>query len=198
MQEYETKVRALATRTELISEQRAELDGALQLVFKSLFVHRYRDVSPDIRLDVLSAFGTWIVAAPIDFLTNAHLKYVGWMLNDRESPRLRRAALSVLLAIFTAFPDVDTRAKMADFFTRFRARIAEMAHDVDEEVRVTALAALRQAWAADFLTMAEVEQVRAALLAPSLRVRRAAAAFLLHQLPAFTEPAPDTSSASGM
>lgn len=53
-----------------------------------LFMHRYRDVDPEIRQACISAMGSWIVSYPSLFLQDLYLKYIGWTLNDKVCPSL--------------------------------------------------------------------------------------------------------------
>lgn len=48
-----------------------------------LFVHRYRDIDPDIRMSCIQSLGAWILSYPSLFLRDLYLKYLGWTLNDK-------------------------------------------------------------------------------------------------------------------
>lgn len=50
-----------------------------------LFMHRYRDVEPDIRMACIQSLGVWILSYPSLFLQDLYLKYLGWTLNDKVS-----------------------------------------------------------------------------------------------------------------
>lgn len=71
-------------------------------VFSSVFVHRYRDVRPEIRALCLTELGVWMMEyrlvmilvawgsmylfVPLHrahFLADSYLKYVGWCLYDK-------------------------------------------------------------------------------------------------------------------
>lgn len=51
--------------------------------WRSIFVHRYRDIFAEIRAECVTSLGEWVVAYPIKFLNDKTLKYAGWMLSDR-------------------------------------------------------------------------------------------------------------------
>lgn len=168
------------------TELRRHVESAQALmdsVFESVFVHRYRDVSPLVRADALTYLGEWVAAYPSMFLENRYLKYLGWMLNDKQAP-VRRRAVQAIERLYTQLPG-DQLSRMDEFMIRFRGRVSEMVRDVDVDVAADALSVLRHALLADQLTMDEVAAVRAALAAEKLAVRRGAAAFLCDQLPAF-------------
>jgi hypothetical protein len=52
-----------------------------------LFMHRYRDVDPDIRMSCIKSLGIWVVSYPSLFLQDIYLKYLGWTLNDKVNNR---------------------------------------------------------------------------------------------------------------
>lgn len=51
--------------------------------FRGIFMHRYRDRVPEIRAACIEEFGLWLITDPEDFLNDACLKYLGWMLHDK-------------------------------------------------------------------------------------------------------------------
>ncbi|CAF4734932.1 unnamed protein product, partial [Rotaria sp. Silwood2] len=48
-----------------------------------VFIHRYRDVVPDIRCLCVSELGEWMKNYPMVFLDDIYLKYIGWTLYDK-------------------------------------------------------------------------------------------------------------------
>lgn len=42
-----------------------------------------RDVVPDVRALCMEELGTWMCSFPASFLTDSHLKYLGWTLHDK-------------------------------------------------------------------------------------------------------------------
>lgn len=48
-----------------------------------LFMHRYRDIDPNIRVSCIQSLGFWILSYPSHFLQDRYLKYLGWTLNDK-------------------------------------------------------------------------------------------------------------------
>jgi cohesin complex subunit SA-1/2 len=59
------------------------LISCIKIGFVRLFMHRYRDVDPDIRIACIRAIGSWILSYPSLFLQDLYLKYLGWTLNDK-------------------------------------------------------------------------------------------------------------------
>lgn len=59
----------------------------IYFLFGRLFVHRYRDIDPDIRMSCIQSLGVWIQSYQSLFLQDLYLKYLGWTLNDKVSNR---------------------------------------------------------------------------------------------------------------
>lgn len=55
----------------------------INAVFRGVFVHRYRDLLPDIRAMCIAELGVWVKTNPEYFLNDKCLKYLGWMLYDK-------------------------------------------------------------------------------------------------------------------
>lgn len=51
--------------------------------FRGVFVHRYRDLLPEIRAACIEELGVWLRTNPEDFLNDGCLKYLGWTLYDK-------------------------------------------------------------------------------------------------------------------
>ncbi|KAF0039963.1 hypothetical protein F2P81_008198 [Scophthalmus maximus] len=71
-----------ATITEL-REKREELSSMMNATFRGVFVHRYRDRLPEIRVACIEELGKWLKTDPEDFLNDGCLKYLGWTLHDK-------------------------------------------------------------------------------------------------------------------
>src|SRR6266480_3226546 len=54
--------------------------------FDTVFVHRYRDVDPRIRVDCAHALGGWVLTYPDLFFEGQYLRYLGWVLSDTNAP----------------------------------------------------------------------------------------------------------------
>ncbi|CAM6036302.1 unnamed protein product [Sphagnum compactum] len=105
-----------------------------------LFMHRYRDVDPEIRQACISAMGSWIVSYPSLFLQDLYLKYIGWTLNDKN-PVVRKSSISALQELYA----VDDNVPSLSLFTAcFGRRMVEMADDVDMSVAISAIGLLKQ------------------------------------------------------
>lgn len=143
------------------------------LVFCRLFMHRYRDVDPEIRMACISSLGNWILLYPSLFLQDLYLKYLGWTLNDKVSSLcmfLKYCFLSLSITIFLPkslmyflllckspgvrkasiialqnLYEVDDNVPSLGLFTeRFCSRMIELADDIDIAVAVSAIGLLKQ------------------------------------------------------
>jgi cohesin complex subunit SA-1/2 len=61
----------------------ASLKDHIDNIFQSVFSHRFRDVSADIRVSVIEAVGGWMKLLPSIFLSDQYLKYLAWALSDK-------------------------------------------------------------------------------------------------------------------
>uniref|UniRef100_A0A8B9R6J9 Cohesin subunit SA n=1 Tax=Anas platyrhynchos TaxID=8839 RepID=A0A8B9R6J9_ANAPL len=80
------KLEALQETLRELQEQQEEIEAVMNAIFKGVFVHRYRDVVPDVRALCMEELGTWMCSFPASFLTDGHLKYLGWTLHDKRVP----------------------------------------------------------------------------------------------------------------
>lgn len=113
------------------------LHKSSQLIFNGIFVHRYRDTVPDIRVRSLESLAEWILTYPHEYLKDNYLKYIGWMLNDTHA-NVRLAAVLSLTRLYDADNGLSID-KMELFTSRFIPRMIEMADDVDNDVVLAAL-----------------------------------------------------------
>ncbi len=59
------------------------IESFMDQLFNSVFVHRHRDVDPDIRARCIMCLGECIAKYKTKFFENPYLKYLGWSLNDK-------------------------------------------------------------------------------------------------------------------
>lgn len=132
----------LESLTKALSETHEKITMAEEMmrkIFTGLFMHRYRDVDPDIRMACIRAIGSWIVSYPSLFLQDLYLKYIGWTLNDKH-PGVRRTSITALQNLY----EVDDNVPSLGLFTeRFCSRMIELADDIDVSVAVSAIGLLK-------------------------------------------------------
>ncbi|KAJ4773048.1 Cohesin subunit SA-3 [Rhynchospora pubera] len=78
-----SRMESLNRRLKVTHERITALEKMMRKVFTGLFMHRYRDIEPEIRMSCIKALGVWIVDYPSRFLQDSYLKYLGWALNDK-------------------------------------------------------------------------------------------------------------------
>lgn len=112
-----------------------EIQNMMHAIFKGTFLSRYRDVVPEIRATCIEEIGNWIRTYPDVFLNDSYLKYIGWMLYDKQA----EVRLKCLLGLQGIYSRKDLVSKMDLFTSRFKDRIVSMPLDKDHEVAVQAM-----------------------------------------------------------
>lgn len=124
----------MAKRTEL-EENMDEIKNMLTYMFKSVFVHRYRDTLPEIRALCMAEIGVWMQKFSQNFLDDSYLKYIGWTLHDKVG-EVRLRCLQALLPLYASD---ELKGKLELFTSKFKDRIVAMALDKEFEVAVHAV-----------------------------------------------------------
>uniref|UniRef100_A0A3B3VUX7 Cohesin subunit SA n=1 Tax=Poecilia latipinna TaxID=48699 RepID=A0A3B3VUX7_9TELE len=113
-------------------EKRAEVESMMDVIFKGVFLKRYRDMLPEIRSVCMEELGLWMKLYSSSFLNDSYLKYMGWMMHDKV-PDVR---LKCVLALQGLFGDPVLLPKLDLFISRFKNRLISMVLDKDNEVAV--------------------------------------------------------------
>ncbi|KAL5561587.1 hypothetical protein UlMin_031334 [Ulmus minor] len=134
------RVESLSSRFKETHEKITMLEEMMRKIFTGLFMHRYRDIDPNIRMSCIESLGVWILSYPSLFLQDLYLKYLGWTLNDK-SAGVRKASVLALQNIY----DVDEYVQTLSLFTeRFSNRMIDLADDIDISVAVCAIVLVKQ------------------------------------------------------
>ncbi|NXF68580.1 STAG2 protein, partial [Ciccaba nigrolineata] len=112
-----------------------EIQNMMNAIFKGTFLNRYCDVIPEIRATCIEEFGSWIKTYPDAFLNDNYLKYIGWMLYDKQA----EVRLKCLLGLQGIYSRRELVSRMHLFTSRFKDRIVSMPLDKDHEVAVQAM-----------------------------------------------------------
>ncbi|NWX00330.1 STAG2 protein, partial [Caloenas nicobarica] len=112
-----------------------EVQNMMNAIFKGTFLNRYRDVIPEIRATCIEEIGSWIKTYPDAFLNDSYLKYIGWMLYDKQA----EVRLKCLLGLQGIYSRKELVSRMDLFTSRFKDRIVSMPLDKDHEVAVQAM-----------------------------------------------------------
>ncbi|CAI4227044.1 unnamed protein product [Auanema sp. JU1783] len=126
------KLDVLLTKKNEIEERIDDVRQMLQYIFKSVFVHRYRDILPDTRGICISELGNWMLVYPDHFLEDSYLKYIGWTLHDK-TPEVRLKCVNALLPLYEN-PVMSSKLEL--FTNKFKNRLVAMVSDKDYETAV--------------------------------------------------------------
>ncbi|KAL5793037.1 hypothetical protein ACOSP7_001631 [Xanthoceras sorbifolium] len=134
------RVESLNKRLSMTHNNITDLEDMMRKIFTGLFVHRYRDIDPTIRISCIQSLGVWILSYPSFFLQDLYLKYLGWTLNDK-SAGVRKASVLALQNLYEMDDNVPT---LGLFTERFSNRMIELADDIDVSVAVCAIGLVKQ------------------------------------------------------
>ncbi|KAJ4785945.1 Cohesin subunit SA-3 [Rhynchospora pubera] len=163
------RVESLNRRLQVTHEKITALEEMMRKVFTGLFIHRYRDTEPEIRMSSIKALGVWIVNYPSLFLQDSYLKYLGWTLNDKNA-LVRKTSVLALQSIY----EIDDNIPSLSLFTkRFSERMLQMADDIDISVAVSAIGLLKLLLRHQLLTDDELGPLYDLLIDEPPMIRRA-------------------------
>ncbi|NXP54411.1 STAG2 protein, partial [Heliornis fulica] len=112
-----------------------EIQNMINAIFKGTFLNRYRDVIPEIRATCIEEIASWMKTYPDAYLNDSNLKYIGWMLYDKQA----EVRLKCLLGLQGIYGRKELASRMDLFTSRFKDRIVSMPLDKDHEVAVQAM-----------------------------------------------------------
>ncbi|XP_062477834.1 cohesin subunit SA-3 isoform X2 [Pezoporus occidentalis] len=174
------KLEALMVKRQELREQQEEIENMMNAVFKGVFVHRYRDVVPDIRAICMEELGTWMKTYAASFLTDSYLKYIGWTLYDKQW----EVRLQCVKALQGLYGHRDTAAHMELFTRRFKTRMVSMVLDkeLSVAVEVVKLLTLMLENMEDALTDEDCQSVYPVVFVSNRPLATAAGIFLYRRL----------------
>ena len=73
------RVKTIEAKAADEGRKRTSIIENVQQLFDTIYLHRYRDVDPKIRVECASALGHWISALPDHFFEGTYLRYLGWV-----------------------------------------------------------------------------------------------------------------------
>lgn len=150
------------------NENRTTCEEMIMEYFDTVFIHRYRDIDPKIRIECVEALGSWVMHLSRFFMRPEFLRYLGWMLSD-VVPQTRQEVLKQLARVLKR--DAE---KLGHFIDRFRPRLMEIVvKDSDVGVRVAAIAVVQILKDTGMLDPAEIDSVGRLIFDTELRIRRA-------------------------
>lgn len=174
------RLESLMQRRSELEENMDEIKNMLTYMFKSVFVHRYRDTLPDIRAICMSEIGIWMEKFSQNFLDDSYLKYIGWTLHDKVGD----VRLRCLQALLPLYENELLKGKLELFTSKFKDRIVAMTLDKEFEVAVHAVKLVLNILKIhqDILTDKDCEIVYELVYSSHRGVAQAAAEFLNYRL----------------
>lgn len=156
-----------------------KLDNLVKDWFDTIYIHRYRDVDPRIRVDCAQALGDWIMTYPDVFFDGSHLRYLGWVLSDTYAP----ARHEVVKQLTRFYKDKDKLGGLKTFTERFRARLVEMAtKDHEASVRAATVELLDLLREGGFLEPDDIDAIGRLIFDAEQRVRKAVVGFFAESI----------------
>jgi cohesin complex subunit SA-1/2 len=178
------RVSAANQEVEEFNQKLEVIDAALGDWFSLVYVHRYRDVDPKIRVDCVVALADWIMTYPDKYFDGSHLRYLGWVLSDPSPP----TRVEVLHQLARLFRDKDKLAGLKTFTERFRPRIVEIAtRDAENNVRAAAVDLLDILREAGFLEPDDIDSVGKLIFDADPKVRKSVVGFFAENVNAAYE-----------
>nr|XP_034977888.1 cohesin subunit SA-3 [Zootoca vivipara] len=174
------KLEGLLEQHRELQEKQEELENLMNAIFKGVFIHRYRDLMPEIRAICIEEMGQWIEHYSNSFLTDSYLKYIGWTLHDKQG----EVRLKCLLALQGLYRSQERAARMELFTSRFKERMVSMVLDKEPQVAVEAVRLLTLIFQNmdDVLTDLDCASVFPLVYASSHPLAAAAGEFLYNKL----------------
>lgn len=167
--DFQKKITASEKKNEILLERVRDF-------FDTVYVHRYRDVDPRIRIECAEALGTWMTTLPSFFFDGQYLRYMGWMLSDTHAP-MRQEDLRQLIKIMK---NEDNHGGMTHFIDRFRPRIVEMAcRDSEPGVRASAVTLVELIRDAGMIEPDEIDMIGRLIYDSEPKVRKAVVGFFV-------------------
>ena len=137
--------------TSLLEKLQRDVDRARSslenIILNGVFLHRYRDAAAQVRKVCIESLGVYIKELPDNFLENQWLKYLGWMLSDKDAHVRRSAAHAIgqlipgnqendkdKSGIVTAEFLVERTEALQPFVTKFTTRLIDLVLDVNGDV----------------------------------------------------------------
>ncbi|CAO2630275.1 Cohesin subunit SA-3 [Lemmus lemmus] len=129
------RLESLLEKQKEFQENQEEIEGMMNAIFRGIFVHRYRDVLPEIRAICIEEIGYWMQSYSTSFLNDSYLKYIGWTLHDKH----KEVRLKCVKALEGLYSNQELSTRMELFTSRFKDRMVSMVMDKECEVAVEAI-----------------------------------------------------------
>ncbi|KAF9011840.1 hypothetical protein BDQ17DRAFT_1396897 [Cyathus striatus] len=169
------RVKELEVKAQEIRDRRSKLAEFLKEFVDGVFVHRYRDLDPNIRAECVHAIGLWFRKYPGHFLEESYLRYVGWVLSDSNT----HVRLEAVRALSGVYEQANYIGSFNHFTERFKPRLLEIAtSDTELSVRVAVIQVLGAIDHHSLLEEEEREKLCLLVFDEETKVRKAVSQFV--------------------
>ncbi|KAJ0005453.1 hypothetical protein NQD34_015347, partial [Periophthalmus magnuspinnatus] len=134
-QKNSPQMKGIQKKITQLEEKRSEVESMMNVIFKGVFLKRYRDVLPEIRSICMEELGAWMKDYHTVFLNDGYLKYMGWMMHDKNSD----VRIKCVLGLQELYGDPALFPKLNLFTSRFKERMISLTLDKDSEVAVQSM-----------------------------------------------------------
>uniref|UniRef100_A0A8C5L830 Cohesin subunit SA n=1 Tax=Jaculus jaculus TaxID=51337 RepID=A0A8C5L830_JACJA len=174
------RLESLLKKRKELQENQEEIEGMMNAIFRGVFVHRYRDILPEIRAICIEEIGCWMQSYSSSFLNDSCLKYIGWTLHDKH----REVRLKCLKALKILYGNQELSTRLDLFTNRFKDRLVSMVMDREYDVAVEAIRLLTIILKGmeGVLTNADCEKVYSLVYTSNRAVASAAGEFVYWKL----------------
>lgn len=155
----------------------------ISITRSSVFAHRYKDVSADIRALTMESVFKWVIALPEQFLNDNCLKYFGWLLNDSEA-NIREIVVKGLHKLYS---NEEWHGQLQKFTKKYLPRMVELTSDVSIDTAVDAIKLLTLLLRNNIITEGAAyneyfEKITQLIFDANASVRHYASLFMYHRL----------------
>jgi cohesin complex subunit SA-1/2 len=175
----QARIKSMQQKTEADEKKLAAVENILKDEFDVVFVHRYRDVDPKIRIECVTAMGNWILTYRKMFLEGQYLRYLGWVLSDTVA----QTRSEVIKQLKLLFKSPNNIGPLRGFTDRFRPRMVEIAaRDAEPGIRADSIELLDSLRDAELLEPDDIDVIGQLIFDSEPRVRKAVAKFFVANL----------------
>lgn len=141
LKKFEHHIKTIKQNMNFYSNVKNSLQEYLADIFDTVFIHRFKDVDPKIRIECIRSLYNWIEIYPQYFFDNSFLRYFGWLLFD-DNTSVRIEVLKYLTKLYKKNNDIIISG-LKQFTERFKSDIIKLfTNDNDYGVKSNCLGLL--------------------------------------------------------
>lgn len=175
------KARVADMDVKIAEEERKRViaENIINDIYDAVYVNRYRDIDPRIRVECVMALGNWIMTLGDTFFAVQYLRYLGWVLSDTSAP----TRAEVIKQLSRLFKNKENVGRLRAFTERFRPRLVEMAtQDAEPGIRAATVHLLDMVRETGLLEPSDIDMIGSLIFDTEPRVRKAVAGFFAENI----------------